>query len=267
MIVRSALATLGVGEQEDAPVFAGENFATEANLITNTQNTDYPRTNLANELTFLEWRNTTLANENITISLGSGAVIGYVGIAKHNLGSTGRTVLIRGDRGGGSGYEDLSTSIIPPNDSPLLFLLPRDNYVSIRVLIGAGSDFIRMAVCKTGDYFRLENKIYVGHNPITLNPKLMFANGRSESGNYLGRYLVGQKTGTMVDADNIRPEFYRGTIEPFLTAAREGTFFFGWRPEKYPHEVAYAWLEDDPAPQNQRPNGMMQASFSLGGIV
>ena len=53
---------------------------------------------------------------------------------------------------------------------------------------------------------------------------------------------------------------------PFIVASKEVPFFFAWRPASYPRETGFAWMTNNPKPSNQRSNGMMQISLSMGGV-
>jgi len=123
------------------------------------------------------------------------------------------------------------------------------------------------AVLYAGRLLILQRRVYVGHTPINYGRKTSVTNGMSESGNFLGRIVVGQSLETVLSLTNLTPSWYRSNMEPFVTAAREAPFFFAWRPGSYPREVGYAWLNNDPQPVNQRPNGMMGVELKMSGVV
>lgn len=93
----------------------------------------------------------------------------------------------------------------------------------------------------------------------------------SESGNFLGRIVVGQSLETALSLQNITPSWYRSNMEPFVTAAREAPFFFAWRPGSYPRELGYAWLAKDRQSAAERDDGGRAAAVGrrlkhLGGV-
>jgi hypothetical protein len=69
-----------------------------------------------------------------------------------------------------------------------------------------------------------------------------------------------------VSLTNLKPDWYRANFDPFVVAAQDSPFFFGWRPYSYPNEVGFAWLTNDPSPSNMMSNGMMQVSLELNGV-
>ena len=80
-----------------------DNLITISNVAATSEQTSYPATNLANPQTKSLWKsNDAVSVQYVTVTLG-GADVDYVGIAGHNFGSTGCSVIIEGqDAEGGS---------------------------------------------------------------------------------------------------------------------------------------------------------------------
>ena len=263
MIVRAQNLVLPGATDVNAPMFGIDSIVTDG-LITVTATANYPKSNLANPATFLKWQNSAATATNMTLAVTTG-YINYVGVAAHNLGTIGAAITIQGDSG--DGYVDLTTVVTPPNDQPLIFLFTRHQYVGIRLVLGAGSAAHEMAVLYVGDKLLSQRNIYVGHNPITLNPRLNVVNGRSENGQFLGRIIVGERRETSVELSELSPMWVRGNLMPFLTAAKARPFFFAWRPANYSTEVGFCWLTSDPVVTNSRANGMMSTTLNMAGIA
>jgi hypothetical protein len=117
-----------------------------------------------------------------------------------------------------------------------------------------------------GKLLVLQRRIYVGHTPGNYGRTSKVINAKSENGSFLGRIVLNEMTKTSVALENLTPDWYRTYFDPFVTAAREDPFFWAWRPSSYPAECGYAWLTNDPKPNNSLPNGMMQVSFEISGI-
>jgi hypothetical protein len=135
----------------------------------------------------------------------------------------------------------------------------------LRLQPGTAAPTIAVVYC--GALLVLQRRMYVGHTPINMGRDVSHASHRSVSGNFLGRIVLGRKTGTSVALQNLTPDWYRTYMHPFVLAAEEIPFFFAWRPSSYPNEIGYAWLTQDPKPSNQRTNGMMQVDLQLEGVV
>lgn len=161
----------------------------------------------------------------------------------------------------------LIAPVLLPNDGPALFRFPQLAYEAVRLRMQAGTAAPTIAVVYAGALLVLQRRVYVGHTPINYGRSAKTVNARSESGNFLGRIVINQKTATKVDLKNLTAGWYRSYMEPFLLQAQENPFFFAWRPSTYPYEVGYCWLTNDPQPNNQRNNGMMSVDLELGGIV
>jgi hypothetical protein len=131
----------------------------------------------------------------------------------------------------------------------------------------AGAAPPTIAVVYAGALLVLQRRIYVGHTPIPYGRSAKITNGRSESGNFLGRIVLNEKTQSAVKMQNLTPAWYRQHLDPFIAASKEAPFFFAWRPLSYPREVGYAWMTNDPQPSNARANGMMQIDLQMTGIA
>jgi F5/8 type C domain-containing protein len=242
------------------------NLVTAANVTASSEAVGFPALNLGNPMTFQVWRASGLAAQTITVNLGASTVVNYIGIARHNLGTAGVNYTIQGSADG-----DTWTTIagpVGPSDNGIIFHnFTQGSYAYIRLQLGAGSVAAQLAVLYVGRVLVLERRIYVGHTPINYGRESIVSSGMSESGQFLGRVLRRETNSTKVTLANLTPEWYRSEFEPFAAVAAVTPFFYAWRPQKYPAEVAYAWSTDDPRPSNTRSNGMMQVELTMQGIV
>lgn len=267
IVISLDLALTLTDEQANAPLLLYKNFLTISNIATTTSAVDYPASNLANPSTFLEWRGTTAAaNETITATLGVATDLDCIAIARHNLGSTGATFTVEARLPGGA-YVQVAGPIAPGDDKPLIARFVKAGYDAVRVIIDPGSSAPRIAVLYVGLALAGQRKIYVGHTPLPYGRETMVATGRSMNGNFLGRVVLRETTRTQIQFQNLTPSWYRSFFDPFVISAKEQPFFWAWRPSKYPLEVGYCWTISDPVPSNMLPNGMMQVSFEVEGIV
>lgn len=268
----------------DHPVIGYENLATTDNTVATVENTNYPASNLLNPATNLKWvaeADTAFSDIYLTVTLDGFSEVDYVGIAGHNFGTVGAIISIEGttefDSNGDPIWDSaypLSDETILANDRPAIFRFTRDFLFGVRVriqypVLGSGDDLIEpeAAVLYVGKLLTLQRKIYVGHSPISLSRAANVSNGRSESGNFLGRIVLGESNYTSVNLANLTPDWVRNYLDPFLEEAVETPFFFAWRPQSYPTEVGFAWMTDDAQVTNSLSNGMMAVDFNLGGIV
>ena len=255
----------------DHPVIGYDNAVTVINIAASSQLAANPAVNMANPATHLKWKATAAAAQTVTVNQLPEQFFDYVGIARHNLGTAQCPVTVLGaDTVDGFGAPIFDEALVPeqllPNDAPALFRFTRAGLIAIRLAIGAGSAAPEIAVLYVGELLTLQRKLYVGHTPITMGREVQVTNGRSESGQYLGRVITGETRASAIQLLNLTPDWFRQYMDPFIVASAEQPFFFAWRPQSYPQEVGFAWVNSNPRPVNQLPNGMMAVDLSISGI-
>lgn len=245
------------------PVILWENLITTANVATDTEEAENPATNLANPSTSALWRAADTTDQDIVITL-AGETIDGIGIARHNLGSSGVPLTISVDDGGG--YDTIIPEFTPDDDSPLFFQFTPQvaQAVTIRLNTG-GADPAEIAVLMVGTILTLQRRIYVDHTPLPLARRIEVTTGRSQSGEHLGTVIMGEWRSGSIRQANLTPSWYRTYLAPFVENAPE-PFFFAWRPDGYPDEAAFCWCTGDPVPTNSRSNGMMSIEFEVEAI-
>ena len=261
------LSPAAAAKDPDVPVVGWHNIVTPGGVSADTAEAGYPASNLANPATHsqAEWRATDASAQNITITLSDIDPVDYVGIARHNFGSAEIAVSIEGYIDGV--WTEIVEQMMPSDDSPLMFRFAAQSLAQIRIVLAAGLTPPRAAVVFVGKLLDLERKIYVGHTPLSHGRKSTVANGMSESGNFLGRIVLGEWRESIVPLSLISPGWYRENMEPFIRRWNEITFFFAWRPASYPREVGYAWFTDDPKPAPESPSNLLALQWALGGIA
>ena len=65
--------------------------------------------------------------------------------------------------------------------------------------------------------------------PINYGRRTTIVDGMSESGNFLGRIVLGEHRQSTAEFEWFTPDFYRSDIDEFLEAAQEFPFFWAWR--------------------------------------
>ena len=143
----------------------------------------------------------------------------------------------------------------------------QDVLAEVRLVLQPGNAPPQAAVIYVGSLLTLPRKIWQGQTPITHGRRQRVVNGVSESGQFLGRIITTSWRETKVDLLLIDPDTYRSDIDPFLEAAQENPFFFAWRPVRYPDEVGYCWLINEPEPVNEGPSGLVALELHLQGIA
>lgn len=265
-VVLSAEA-IAAGITGNNPRIGWHNIVTEANVFADLEDPDFPAVNLANPATYLKWKGeSTTSEQSVGVTLSPAQTVNYFAIARHNLGTIGAEYVFEYSTNG-STWTPLTAPQVPANDNVLMHEFP-DTFAShFRLLMTSNADAPEIAVLYIGQILRLERRIYVGHAPIVFGRDTTVSVGVSEEGEFLGRVVRRRMYQSAVTMGNLTPAWYRTYLDPFFHAAAAIPFFWAWRPGGYPLEVGYAWLEGDGKMSNQRPNGMVEMSFQMQGIL
>jgi hypothetical protein len=262
------LSEVPEGLSLDHPLIGWHNVVTSTNIVADTEEVNYPASNLANPDTHLEWRAEDDSEQYLTVTTGYVDQIDYVAIAKHNLSSGSIPISIGYfDTSSPPVWTELVEEVMLSDDGPALFRFEAQSLATVKIKLGSGTTEARIAVVHVGKLLVIERKVYAGHISITDGIKVNVANGRSESGNFLGRIILGQWRETTVPLAQISPDWFRTTMRPFLKDGRDKPFFFAWRPETYPMEVGYGWLIEDPTPTPTPPSNRIAFDLKVSGIA
>jgi hypothetical protein len=250
----------------DHPVIGWDNVVRADSIIVSAESEpNFPKTNLANPATHLEWQSAEIEAQQLLFGTNRVEPVDYIAVARHNWASAEIPVsveaLIDGD------WVEIVQQVMLPDDGPALFRFNELSTTYVRFNLLEGSAAPRAAVVNVGKLLVIERKIWVGHTPLPHGRKRVIATGRSESGNFLGRIMLGESRESTVPLSLISPDWYRAIMDPFLAAAGEDTFFFAWRSQTYPREVGYCWLMDDPQPVPAGPSNLLTFDLKLGGVA
>jgi hypothetical protein len=255
----------------DNPVIGWQNIIAPSQYFVTSAQVNFPASNMGSPSTYLKWKSAiTTTPQSILLSGLPANEVNYVAIAGHNWGSAALTFNITA--------LDISLSppihvlIMPnttvPNDAPIIFRFTEGDFTAFRINFeGTLSAPPEAAVIYIGRILVLERKVWIEHTPITYGRLAKIANGRSESGNFLGRIVLNERNESSVNVQHISPTFYRTDIDPFIAASKEVPFFFAWRPARYPNETGYAWMMNEPRVTHASPHGLMQLQLDMQGLA
>lgn len=269
VISNSLVLAAPPGYEPNNPVVGYRNLVTIGNVTASSEAAGFPIGNVANPITapVARWQAGSTAAQTVTVQVDSVEPLDYLAIARHNLGSAGITVKVEGSIDDGANWFELVQEQLLADDAPALFRFVPQALTHIRLPLAAGTVAARIAVLYVGALLTLQRRIYVGHTPIPYGRSVKVMNGKSENGEFLGRIVLSEQLSTGVSLQNITPGWYRSEMDPFIVASKEQPFFFAWRPFDYPREVGFAWMTNDPRPQNQRSNGMMSIQLEMTGLA
>src|SRR5262245_189864 len=155
------------------------------------------------------------------------------------------------------------------NDTPILFRWAPTTIASVRIRMRPELVAPEIAVVYVGELLVLERSIKIDaeHVPVTYGRRTNIVSGMSESGNFLGRIVLGEYRQSKAEFSWFTPEFYRLKIDTFLAAAQENPFFWAWSPVEYPAEVGYVWLTNDAEPEVDPVTRRISLELDMRGVV
>lgn len=249
----------------DLPVIGWHNVVTTTSIAADSEQPNYPVSNLANPATHLVWKSDDDAEQYLTIGADGIDPVDYVAVARHNWGSASIAVSIEGFIDGD--WEEICEEVLLPDDAPALFRFHPQPLTQLRIRLKEGDAAPWAAVVYAGKLLVMERKVWVGHTPMPLGIKSSVVNNRSETGNFLGRTVLGEWRESTLPLSLLSPDWFRANMKTFLAAAVSNTFFLAWRPQSYPREVGYCWTMDDPAPAGVGPSNLYAFDLKLSGIA
>jgi hypothetical protein len=205
------------------------------------------------------------ANGSFTYEAAGNFTGDYVAIGAHNLGDTGKTIVIGTSNATSGSFSTVYTGSSLTNNNAILAKFTSGSIRRIQITISGGSGNFSIGVVYCGAVLTMENSIYGGHSPATLSAETEFQNNASDSGQWLSRTIVRKGLKANFNFRHITPAFYRTSFQPFVKSARTAPFFVKWRPTGYPLETVMCWTQEDIRPSNMGVRDFMEVSFSADG--
>jgi len=262
-----------LSEPEDVPAgtprILYDNRVVFGNVTATSSVVDHPVTNVADVTTAVYWLATAATQQEIAVAVNAVDEIDAVGIAGHNFGAAQIAVSV-GYYDESDAWQELVQAQIPPDDQPMLLQFTPQSLASVVIRMAAGGAAPRVAVAYAGKLLVCERGVVPDAEMplLTHAQRTTRANGVSDSGTYLGSIVLGARLEWSAVFKWFRPDWYRTNFAPFVRAAQsERPFFYAWKPDAYPYEVAYAWLLDDPIPMVDPITLRIGVELRASGIV
>lgn len=262
------------------PRIGYDNVVTEANVLGSTSLAGFPADSVGNALTYELWKPSELP-ATLDIDAGAPVTADYVAFGAHNLAGCRITLSYSTD---GSTYSPAIEGVVVRNKAGMMLFEPvTARYWRLDILGWATSptlslDFVNR-VYAVGDYteadgtylgvlylgraLQMERGIYQGHTPGEFARNDEIRPSVSEGGQWLGRTVVRKGYDTSYSFSNLRADWVRSTLAPFLDAAVTDPFFIAWRPETKADEVLLGWTQGPIVPTNSGPRDLMSVDFNV----
>lgn len=260
------------------PALFWDNVVTVDNLISTTENADFPTTNLVNPSTALLWKgdaDSPLTDEYLTVTFGA-LPVDYLAVAKHNFGTIGATVSVEVQvEDSPNGWVEVTTPQTLDDDAPVIFRFAATGdsppaFTAVRLRIQPVSEAPvntpQAAVLYVGKSLVFERGVQGTYTPLPFGRVFEVSSGRSENSNFLGRVITGERQESSASFLGLSPTWVRTYLDPFLDVSGDRPFFFAWSPLVFPDETGFAWLRNDPQPGFDL-DGYVSIDFDMTGIV
>jgi len=253
--------------EADKPFIGWHNLASAGAVAADGADADHPADNLANAATNLFWLSDSAIDQDLVVQFDAQEV-DYLALFGHNFGSAAIAVELQDDSV--SPPNILVQETLPADDTALILRFVPQVLAQLRLhLIQDGSPPAapRAAVLYCGRSLVMPRGLWRGYSPIVFARRPQTVSNRSESGNFLGRIVLSETLESDAPFRLIAPADYRSDIDAFLAATRDHPFFFAWRPQSYPDEVAYCWLSEPPLPRHDEQSHLLEFDLRMQGLV
>jgi hypothetical protein len=218
-----------------------------------------------NSETWQFWRPTALpATWELTFAVAS--TVSYFGIAGHDLGTAGATVIY--ETWNGANW-DTRVTHSPADNSPIFGLLVPRSIAKARIRI-TGVTLPHVAVIYFGAVIEFPQRAaYVGRQDMQDLISEEFSTPVSDGGHFVGRYVTRRAQPVRLAVRHLSEAFKASTLDPLIGFLRSRPAFFADRPGPFPKSCAYAYTTGNIVPDREIPNSAaaIAVEFQLAGHV
>lgn len=218
------------------PVIGYDNIFEDGVVSVTHEDADFPKENALDWLTYSCYKTATaVATVYYSVHLGYGATADYVGIAGHNLGTKGATVVLQYNSG--SGWVNCHTVVAPSDDDTIFILFDSVTAEDFRLAIVSIDADTCIGILAAGDRLTVPRGVRTGWRPPLMRSYETIANF-AETNVSLGRSLRTRFDTVALDFQGFTESFTRDSWMPFLEHAKSKPFFFAWNSVGRTDEVA-----------------------------
>lgn len=206
------------------------------------------------------WQPTTLP-ATWSIDAGSAVAASYAGIAAHDLGSVGATVILEHSPDDSTWTE--VESVTPTEDSPILFLFEEVSRRYWRVRI-TGTDEPTVGVIAFGPVLMMPRlATYAPDTPLHRAVQTSYRINQTDGGQFVGRSVTRRSVAAQIAIEYLSDQFVEDVLPPFIAHAETAPFFLAPRPGSDPRNVGYVWTNGRIVPERAIPNAEITNTVTL----
>lgn len=191
-------------------------------------------------------------------------------IAAHNLGSTSSTVVVETAATVGGAFTTRAT-VVPTDNSTIAVMFNNAGAAytvrEVRITVSGSSGAVAIGIIRFGVALQMQQPVFGGISPVTLNRAVETRHSLSETGQWLGRTIQRQALRTKMPWTHLTAAWYRSTFEPFAKTIPQSPFGLIQNPLRMPESVAWCWTDDSPKPDNMGLRDFMQVDLDITGFM
>lgn len=230
-------------------------------VAASTSAAGYAAANAATNRTDSFWQPTALP-ATWRLDAGSAQDVSYCGIAAHDLGSKGCTVLVQSS-------PDDSTwttrcTITPTDDSAIMALFATVSARYWRLSISGAGDEPTIAVIQFGAVTEFPQRaVYAPSTSFERTRLASFSTNRTEGGQFVGRSMTRVSLTPAMQVNHLSETWVAAEWDAFALHAETSPFFIADRPDAFPKSCCYAWTSTDLRAPRETPNAAVAINVSL----
>lgn len=249
------------------PLVLYQNIFETGSVTVSSETDDGDGANALEDTTFDFWV-AGAATANISVDYGSSVACDCLGVAAHELGSTGATIAVQTSTDGVT-YSTTVASVSPLTDETLIVIFPQVSARYWRVLVTDGPAAI--GVIKLGKRLVIDGGVLSGHLSIDHGVRVELLNSTSTNGQFLQNRIRRKGARTTVDFGLLDRDFVDNDMAVFEAHYNSGrTFFFAANPSFMPKNIGYCWRPENAselAPQYEEGGELMSVSMEVAAYV
>lgn len=201
----------------------------------------YAPENVRDPATWNSWRSGS-SDRYITFDYGAAVDIDSVGVAAHNIFSSGTTFRIEYSSDGSS-FTTLVTQTLTSNDD-ILFLFQKQTYRYWRFTLPVAA--ANIGVIQAGKRIVFPYAPLDDYVPIYYGRTYTKLRNESLRGQLLGNRVIAAGATTEVDLGPLSRKWVDDNVKSFKNHYDQGgTFFYASCPSKYPQDMGYCWAPEE----------------------
>lgn len=235
-------------------------FRGPGTVAASTEDSDYPKENAFNGLTYDGWRGTGTGNDEWLRVQVAPQNADYMAVAVHTLANSIVTPQRSND---GSAWTDLDNAYAVPDNRPIVWEFPSVSAAYWRLLVQGPLEVVGIGAIHVGLKTPLQFGLPQGWEPPSLNEDVEFTNSISEGGQTLGRSVLRRGAKAEVASEMVSYIWARDTWLAFQEVAESYAVFFWWTYDGRA-EIIYGGVMDKQA--RFRTTRDISTQFRIAGI-